>query len=60
MSSTWGAYQLYGKANQRETPRPSSLLGDGSVHFIANSIEIQAWMALAARAEEEVIEDLNY
>ena len=31
------------------------LFGDGSVHFLANSIDIPTWMALATRAGNEVV-----
>jgi prepilin-type N-terminal cleavage/methylation domain-containing protein len=32
------------------------LFGDGSVHFIANNIDIPTWMGLATRAGQEAIE----
>jgi prepilin-type N-terminal cleavage/methylation domain-containing protein len=35
------------------------LFGDGSVHFLANNIDISAWMALATRAGGEVIDGSN-
>jgi len=31
------------------------LFGDGSVHFISNSIDIPTWMALATRAGGDVL-----
>jgi prepilin-type N-terminal cleavage/methylation domain-containing protein len=36
------------------------LFGDGSVHFIANTIDINVWMALATRSGGEVIFDADY
>jgi hypothetical protein len=35
------------------------LFGDGSVHFIPNSIDIPTWMALATRAGGEAIDGAN-
>ncbi len=36
------------------------LFGDGSVHFISNSIDIQVWMALATRAGGEAVSGGDY
>src|SRR5260370_8579950 len=36
------------------------LFGDGSVHFINNSIDINAWMALATRSGGEVVSNADY
>ena len=35
------------------------LFGDGSVHFISNSIDIPTWMALATRAGGEVVDETD-
>jgi hypothetical protein len=35
------------------------LLGDGSVHFISDGIDIPTWMALATRAGGEVVDQSN-
>ncbi len=36
------------------------LFGDGAVHFIANNIGINVWMALATRAGSEAISSADY
>jgi prepilin-type N-terminal cleavage/methylation domain-containing protein len=36
------------------------LFGDGSVHFLANGIDIPTWMALATRAGGETIDSTDY
>jgi len=34
--------------------------GDGSVHFLANNIDIPTWMGLATRSGGEVLADIDY
>ncbi len=36
------------------------LLGDGSVHFISNGIDVTIWMALATRSGGEVFSDTDF
>jgi hypothetical protein len=36
------------------------LFGDGSVHFLANGIDIPVWMALATRAGGEAVNESDY
>jgi prepilin-type N-terminal cleavage/methylation domain-containing protein/prepilin-type processing-associated H-X9-DG protein len=47
-------------ARSRHTGGVNLLLGDGSVRFVANSIQPAAWLAIATRAGNEVIADPNW
>jgi prepilin-type processing-associated H-X9-DG protein len=41
-------------ARSRHTGGVNVLLGDGSVHFVSNGVDLGAWRALATRAGGEV------
>jgi hypothetical protein len=57
--NTQGVFDADSTSSPHRTGVPY-LFGDGSVHFITNSVDIQVWMALATRAEGEIISGGDY
>jgi prepilin-type N-terminal cleavage/methylation domain-containing protein len=56
----WGSGPIYVSARSRHPGGVSTVFGDGSVHFISDSIAVDVWRALSTMAGDEAVAGGEY